>query len=434
MSKKKTDDNAPQGSALVYAAVLFGILGTASMAMSFITSAGSIQTIAYTGPIKLDMVVVGNATGSSVTSGAWTASANETILAVASIGGGSAPAKVTSVTDTLGDVFAFKVQEIFGTGDLEIWQAETTAPGFNAVTVNWNVTFGDVFMVQAVSYIGSTGVAQPTGTSSLSASSLTLSLTSLHSGDWMFGAASKTSAVCSQMVTSPSFLKRSDFCSISGGTGGETEADDNATALPTSITITYTPSWSGGAVQSEAVMLELTAVDKEPSNFVPTTVCQNTADTCHINRVISGLLASNVQNAILNTAYCTGYTVSSLTTTVTSDIEFYGVYSSQDENISNGNLQVQLYLTTAAPSATWAAGQCSASQVTWGYQMTFFATMSASTATNAFVYSSTIIHVAKAQPAGTYYAYFEVTPRVASIKLAQWGTTTYSQLVIEELN
>lgn len=212
------------------------------------------------------------------------------MIVVPSVGASFFPSQVSTVKDTLGDTFTRQILQFYAVGspdfnELEVWTGRTSTVGVtNTVTVTWNTTLNPVLLVQVSTYVGISSLGVKTSVAGLISTGNTITIKTIRSGSWIFGASSIGVGIppCNTIVTSPSFIRRIDGCAQNGSLGVETELSDNATAIRNAFSLPYAPTWtiSGGSAFFEQAVLELVPFDSEPLNPDFTTFCTTTNGNC----------------------------------------------------------------------------------------------------------------------------------------------------------
>lgn len=337
---------------------------------------------------------------------------NDTIIVTT----GGDTGNITTVTDTFGDVYARKIQLFiapnpFGTS-FEVWTTKTSLGGFNTIhltTDNLIIVAAEVGIYQNVGAIGNF-----TGTTGNGSPSLTM-LTA-KSGSWITGQILSNGATCPATVSaSAQFIDRGQICTTNLGV---LDLQDNATVVRNNLLMTFAPGSPGTAFAVS--MIELVAVDQAPQNPAFNNFCTSTNGLCVTSQYslnyakVSTIPNSGTVALASGTAYCTGITTVGLTSKAGKPIQVEANYGGFNRNVTaiigGPDIFMQIYVTTTAPSTTFAAGLCSASgntEVATG--MCTFSTSGGITASNACS-----IGMNGAQSGSTigtvYYGFIEVTP------------------------
>jgi hypothetical protein len=393
--------------------------------------------------VQFDQVVYGNSSSSQavLTSTVWTATLNETLVLIAdsNIGG-----VITSITDTGSDSFTRQIrisQNCPPCQNYEIWTAKTNAltGTVSAVTVTWNATTNNVFVMASylnVFKIGNVTTTQGTATSG------SLSIMPIYSGSKIVGGTglSPTINVCNTLVPGTFLTQRRDSCSRAIVLS-EVEVDvaDNMTVLRNSQAFTYSESWPGqGSAGFQMGAIELLGFDQEPAfpnfnNFCTTTngLCVTTQYKMNAVALATGVNQLN-KGLALNTAYCTGITTAALTTT-TGSIEMWGNYGGVALNNTGAKLLIQFYVSTGAPSSTFGAGLCSSTgQAVKGTADLYFPVSGALSSANSF--SVAVNGYCSTCGAGTWYGWFEITPQNFAIGSLGFDQVTNQPYSIGSIN
>lgn len=401
------------------------------------------------GPIKFITSVFGNATSTNtVTTSAWSALGNQSMVVVASVGGSLTASNVSSVSDLQNDRFTrfLQQQNVAATGfpDLEVWFGQTSLTSINQVTINWNATenvLGQVIVYQGVSGLG---VKNSTFQNGAQAGTPSLTIKTSQSGSWIGGVLSLSAPnLCTgSMGSSPQFIDRNDGCA-STGCGFDcypvtTSVADNSTALRNTVKLAYAPTQDASGTDLRVAEFTILPVDVEPNMPDFGTFCTISNTPCtYMNFAGRTSGANTLQNIVVGTSYCTGITTSALTITVAHLVQGLTEYSGQSRNDTGAILLVQVYYSTNVPSTSFGSGLCASGGLIAGLGKVTFTTSGATVTAYGLNEYATSINTILNENAGTFYAWIEITPQSvgsgnlgSTIQYAQWGASGHSSIAI----